>query len=174
MQQAVACECPPWLHDDNKTCNWTDPVICVDQTEAELPFTLPSFRMQALSKATYRGYILRSTACTPYLYTSIAQGVFNKTQTLTYLWNTLSITNQTWTIGINSAQPYKRTSGYDRDLPYTLPIFRLHYATSSNATTCQYSVFTQSVNQYMHDQQIQNVYNVLDSVSGAYTRKGCE
>lgn len=169
-----ACECPPWIVDDNTTCNWSAPVICVDQVDAELPYTLPAFRIQNLSKATYRGYILRGTNCTPYAYTGGPSGTYIKTNSLTYSWINASVTTNQWNVITALYSNYTRQLSIDRDLPYTLPIFRLHAPSSQLVVACGYTRQQLPAAAYTVELPTQNVYNVFASAAGTYVRKGCE
>lgn len=168
-----ACECPPWLHDDNKTCNWVDPVICIEQAESELPFTLPSFRMQALFKATYRGYVLRSTACTPYAYTSLNNGFYAHQQTVVSSWINTYTSTTSWRFSATINNDYTQLPKVLRDLPYTLPLFRLHNPTTT-VVNCEYTVDGLQVTAYSQEQTNQTVYNISGALAGTYVRKGCE
>jgi hypothetical protein len=54
------CECPPWQIDPAPPCGWLiDTVQCSDD-QANLPFTLPMFRMYVFSELVTGGAYHRS------------------------------------------------------------------------------------------------------------------
>jgi hypothetical protein len=131
------CECPPWLVEGQAPCNWKPPVVCVDQVDAELPYTLPSFRMQNLSKATYLGYTLRGLNVTPYLYTASASGVYHNVQTLICSWVNSTPSTTLWEQSVTLYTAYTNTLITRASLPFTLPVFRM-YSYTSVISGCSY------------------------------------
>ena len=133
---AEDCQCPPWLIDSEVICNWSTPIICISQTDADLPYTLPIFRLRDLTQATYRGYKLESTNVTPYLYTSGPSGVYLNAQHISCLWVYPSTSTYSWNTEQTFSTTYKNTA--TRSLPYTLPIFRLWALTNVTSAICTY------------------------------------
>jgi hypothetical protein len=173
IQPAVDCECPPWLVEGQAPCNWKPPVVCVDQVDAELPYTLPSFRMQNLSKATYLGYTLRGLNITPYIYTANASGVYHNVQTLICSWINATPSTTLWEQSVTLYTSYSNTLTTRASLPFTLPVFRM-YSFTSVVSVCQYvydSTLTCTIkntstlgSQFVNDQTLVN----------GFGRRGCE